>query len=220
MSRGLFVTGTDTGVGKTVVSAACLHRYANGGSLRYWKPVQTGIEQDDDTASVVVLSGCGNDVVLDAGVRLPHPVSPHLAARIAGEAIRIPALVDRFGREADAAWVVEGAGGVLVPLDDTVTMTVLMQALALPVLVVSRSGLGTINHTLLTIEALRARRLRVAGVVMVGSPDQENRAAIERHGRVAVLGSLPLLEPLTADRLGAWARQELDPEGELDDCFV
>ena len=159
-------------------------------------------------------------MVLDAGVRLPRPVSPHLAARLAGEVIRIPALVERLEREAEAAWVVEGAGGVLVPLDDTLTMMALMEALALPVLVVSRSGLGTINHTLLTVEALRARRLRVAGVVMVGPPDGENRAAIERHGRVAVLGTLPLLEPLTADRLGAWARQELDPEGVLHACVI
>jgi dethiobiotin synthetase len=91
----------------------------------------------------------------------------------------------------------------------------LMRALALPVVVVARSDLGTINHTLLTLEALRTRALRVAGVVMVGVPHPENRAAIEHYGKAAVLGELPPLDPLTADDLGSWARLELDPNGLL-----
>ena len=214
MLRGVFVTGTGTGVGKTVVSAALLHRYG-APSLRYWKPVQTGTLQDDDTSSVMALSGCGPNGVLDAGVRLPQPVSPHLAARLEGQVIRVPELVDRITREPDAVWVVEGAGGVLVPLDDQTTIAVLMQALALPVIVVAQSALGTINHTLLTLEALRSRALRVAGVVMVGAPHPENRAAIEHHGKVVVLGELPPLDPLTADDLASWARLELDPDGLL-----
>jgi dethiobiotin synthase len=214
MLRGVFVTGTGTGVGKTVVSAALLHRYG-APSLRYWKPVQTGTLQDDDTSSVMALSGCGPSGVLDAGVRLPQPVSPHLAARLEGQVIRVPELVERITRESDAVWVVEGAGGVLVPLDDDTTIAVLMQALALPVIVVARSDLGTINHTLLTLEALRTRALRVAGVVMVGAPHPENRAAIEHHGKVAVLGELPPIDPLTADDLASWARLELDPNGLL-----
>jgi dethiobiotin synthase len=214
MLRGVFVTGTGTGVGKTVVSAALLHRYG-APSLRYWKPVQTGTLQDDDTSSVMALSDCGPSGVLDAGVRLPQPVSPHLAARLEGQVIRVPELVERITREPDAVWVVEGAGGVMVPLDDHTTIAVLMRALALPVIVVARSALGTINHTLLTLEALRTRTLRVAGVVMVGAPHSENRAAIEHHGKVAVLGELPPLDPLTADDLASWARLELDPNGLL-----
>jgi dethiobiotin synthase len=214
MLRGVFVTGTGTGVGKTVVSAALLDRYG-APSLRYWKPVQTGTLQDDDTSSVMALSGCGPSGVLDAGVRLPQPVSPHLAARLEGQVIRVPKLVERITREPDAVWVVEGAGGVLVPLDDHTTIAVLMRALALPVIVVARSALGTINHTLLTLEALRTRALRVAGVVMVGAPHPENRAAIEHYGKVAVLGELPPLDPLTADSLASWARLELDPNGLL-----
>jgi len=214
MLRGVFVTGTGTGVGKTVVSAALLHRYG-APNLRYWKPVQTGTLQDDDTSSVMALSGCGSSGVLDAGVRLPQPVSPHLAARLEGQVIRVPELVKRITREPDAVWVVEGAGGVLVPLDDHTTIAALMRALALPVIVVARSALGTINHTLLTLEALRTRALRVAGVVMVGAPDPENRAAIEHYGKVAVLGELRPLDPLTADDLASWARLELDPDGLL-----
>jgi len=215
MLKGVFVTGTSTNIGKTVVSAAVMSRYAAGRHLRYWKPVQTGTLQDDDTSSVLALSACGPAGVLDAGVRLPQPVSPHLAARLAGERIRVPDLVSLVAREAEATWVVEGAGGVLVPLDETVTIVGLMQALALPVLVAARSDLGTINHTLLTLEALRLRSLRVAGVVMVGIPDRENRNAIEHYGGVAVLGELPYMDPLTADGLAAWARLELDPDNVL-----
>lgn len=211
MARGLFVTGTGTGVGKTVVSAALMARLSDGRALRYWKPVQTGIEVDDDTSTVMALSGCGASGVLDDGIRLPNPVSPHLAARLAGIRIQVPDLVTRFEREAPASWIVEGAGGVLVPLDDITMMTTLMQALAMPVVVAARSELGTINHTLLTLEALRMRRLSVAGVVMVGPPNAENRAAIEDYGGVSVLGELPVMDPLIADGLAQWARQALDP---------
>ncbi len=216
MLRGLFVTGTDTGVGKTVSCAALLHRYRDVTPLRYWKPIQTGIEQDDDTAEVRRLGGCSEREILAEGVRLRCPVSPHLAARLNGAAIRLEdvAQVAR-PHAAAAAWIVEGAGGALVPVNDTELMTDLMRMLGLPVLVAARSSLGTINHTLLTVEALRGRALRVAGVVMVGEKNAENRAAIERYGAVPVLGEMPRWEKLDAESLGAWARSELDPDGRL-----
>ena len=108
-------------------------------------------------------------------------------------------------------WIVEGAGGVLVPLNDSELMIALMVRLAMPVLVVARSGLGTINHTLLTLEALRARRLVVAGVLMIGEPNEHNRAAIESRGNVAVVGQLPPLDPLTAATLDSAATAHIDP---------
>jgi dethiobiotin synthase len=216
MLRGVFVTGTDTGVGKTVVSAALLARYRRDGAVRYWKPIQTGIEQDDDTAEVLRLTGAPSGSALQSGVRLPRPVSPHLAARLNDFTIFLPPLVEMLTAEADrASWIVEGAGGVMVPLNESETMADLMTSLGLPVVVAARAGLGTINHTLLTVEALRRRSLPVAGVVMVGPPDQENRAAIERYGHVAVLGEMPLFDPLTPDGLAAWADAELDPRREL-----
>ena len=209
MPRGIFVTGTDTNVGKTVVSAALLSRYRDAAPLRYWKPIQTGIEQDDDSAEVARLAALparkgpaygarkgpaygvreepayGYEEILSCGVRLPRPVSPHLAARLHGTQISVQPLVDLLrAQPATSRWIVEGAGGVLVPLNEEGSpshaemMVDLMIALALPVLVVARSTLGTINHTLLTLEALRGRTLAVAGVVMVGPPDDENRAAI------------------------------------------
>ena len=214
--RGLFVTGTDTGVGKTVVSAALMHRYRAEAPLRYWKPIQTGIEQDDDTKEVARLAECQPDELFTSGVRLPRPVSPHLAARLSGRTISIAPLVSAIEAELEErAWIVEGAGGALVPVNHNQMMTDLMLGLNLPVVVTARTALGTINHALLTIEALRRRDIRVAGVVMVGDRDEENRAAIEHFGDVAVIGEMPRFARLTPADLAAWASSDLDREGRL-----
>ncbi len=138
--------------------------------------------------------------MLDEGIRLPDPVSPHLAARRAGMTIELPS------RDSDGAvYIVEGAGGVLVPVNDAQTMVDLMVLLGLPVIVAARTTLGTINHTLLTIEALRARSLKIAGVVMIGDANPDNRAAIEQYGCVTVLGEMPRFDPLTPESLRRWA---------------
>jgi dethiobiotin synthetase len=214
--HGLFVTGTDTGVGKTVVAAALMHRYRAEVPLRYWKPIQTGIEQDDDTAEVGRLGRCEPTDLLLSGVRLPCPVSPHLAARLSACTIFLKPLVDSLLGQADSScWIVEGAGGTLVPVNESETIADLMVRLGLPVVVVAKTTLGTINHTLLTLEALRRRALSVAGVVMVGCRDAENRSAIERYGDVVVLGEMPYFDPLTAEQLAQWAKTELDPNGQL-----
>jgi dethiobiotin synthetase len=216
MRAGLFITGTDTNVGKTVVAAALMHRFRNLGRLRYWKPVQTGIEQDDDTDVVRVLGACAEVELLTEGVRLPRPLSPHLAAQLAGCRVEIEPLLRLIAAQSEAAgWVIEGAGGALVPLNETQLMTDLIEQLGLPAVVVARSGLGTINHTLLTLEALRRRALRVAGVVMVGDLNAENRVAIERFGEVPVLGEMPRFVSLTPEGIGRWARADLDPSGSL-----
>ena len=216
MLRGLFVTGTDTNVGKTVVAAALLHRYRGHVPVRYWKPIQTGLEQDDDAAAVCRLTACDSKVVLSSGVRLPRPLSPHLAAALAGGTITLQPLIDSIHAQPGAAcWIVEGAGGALVPINDSELMTDLMVRLALPVLVVARTSLGTINHTLLTLEALRQRSLHVAGVVMVGPGEPDNRRAVEQYGRIGVLAEMPRFEPLTSERLAAWAAKDLDPQSRL-----
>ena len=216
MLRGLFVTGTDTGVGKTVTCAALLHRYRHPVSVRYWKPIQTGIEQDDDTAEVRRLAACCEQEILAEGIRLRRPVSPHLAAQWSGLTIRLEDVIAPIRSQPSAVrWIVEGAGGALVPINDSQFMTDLMRVLALPVVVVARSALGTINHTLLTLEALRARSLQIAGVVMVGEPNPDNHAALERYGGVPILGEMPVCQPLDAAVLAAWARAGLDPQGRL-----
>jgi dethiobiotin synthetase len=231
--RGIFVTGTDTNVGKTVVSAALMLRYRAEAPLRYWKPVQTGIEQDDDTREVARLAGHRDprhtDEIFDCGIRLPGPLSPHLAARRAGIRITVQSLTEKI-HTADLTlrhaappgllgpstrWIVEGAGGALVPLNERETMADLMQALDLPVVIAARSALGTINHTCMTIEVLRRRMLRVAGVVMVGQRNDDNRLAIERYGAAEVLGQMPLFDPLTPEALEAWVHAEFDRSGVL-----
>jgi dethiobiotin synthase len=220
MLRGLFVTGTDTGVGKTTLAAALVHRYRGLGTLRYWKPVQTGIEQDDDTASVLKLADCVESEVHARGVRLRKPVAPYLAAELAGTRITIADVLRYVSDEPeDVRWIAEGAGGVLVPLNESESMIDLMTALRLPALIAGRSSLGTINHTLLTIETLRRRKLEIAGVVLVGNRNSDNRAAIERFGSVTVVGEMPHFMALTADSLGQWATSEFDPRGELARYF-
>lgn len=188
--NGVFVTGTDTGVGKTVV-AACLARAWRAG---YWKPVQTGTATaDDDTATVVALAGLSSDHISAPAYALRAPLSPHAAAELEGVRITMDAIT--LPQTAHPL-VVEGAGGLFVPLNDRDFMIDLMARLALPILLVARSTLGTINHTMLSLAALRSRGLPVAGVVLNGPPNAGNRVAIERFGQARVLAELPRVDPL------------------------
>lgn len=198
--RGVFVTGTDTGVGKTLVSAVL----ARAWDADYWKPVQTGLaEEAGDTATVAALAGLGTDRLHPPRHAYAAPLSPHAAAaleeaHVALSDFRLPAT--------DRLLVVEGAGGVLVPLNDRELMIDLIAALGLPAVVAARSTLGTINHTLLTLEALRARKIEVLGVALSGPPSPGNRAAIEHFGKVRVLFEIPPLAEIDAtavERLAA-----------------
>jgi dethiobiotin synthase len=211
----LAVVGTDTGVGKTVVSALLVARWAGELPIGYWKPVATGAREERDLDTVRSLLGVPLTAMPESYL-LADPVSPHLASRREGIAIDPRRLVDAWHqRDRGRAWVVEGAGGVLVPLrDDGWLLADQLGLFALPALVVARSTLGTINHTLLTLEALRRRALAVAGVVMVGPPDRENRAAIERFGQVQVIAEVPRLAHLDRDTIARQAA-DFDPRGEL-----
>jgi len=217
---GVFVTGTGTNVGKTVVSAALLHRYRCVAPLRYWKPVQTGAPEDDDSATVTSLGGCAAKEIWTRGMRLPKPLSPHLSAELCGVEIHVSSLLELM-MDADSArrWVIEGAGGVLVPLSLKESMADLMAALGLPAVIVASSGLGTINHTLLSVEALRKRSIEIAGIVLNGEPNADNRRAIETIGDVAVIGEMPPFGALTPAVLARWAMNELDPNGLLGRWF-
>jgi dethiobiotin synthase len=215
MLRGLFITGTDTGVGKTTVAAALMHRYRELAVLKYWKPIQTGIEIDDDTRTVGEL-GCRDEELHRDGVRLPRPLAPYLSAELSGTRVTISNVMKRMEAEPDSVrWVVEGAGGVLVPINESESMADLIATLAMPALIVARSSLGTINHTLLTIEAVRRRMLKIAGVVMVGPKNGANRDAIEKYGSLTVVGEMPHFTAVTAETVGTWATSELDTEGKL-----
>jgi len=214
--RGLFITGTGTNVGKTVVSAALMHRFRGTVALCYWKPIQTGVEEADDTATVRKLGICTDREIFNAGIRLHGSLSPHIAARLAGEEIDLQRVEQMAPPGIDERrWLVEGAGGILVPINDRQTMRDLMEKLQMPALVVALSSLGTINHTLMTLETLRRFSRPIAGVVMVGEPNRENRETIESFGKVEVLGELPHFPRLTSEALATWARAGLDPRGRL-----
>ena len=192
MSRYV-VTGTDTGVGKTVVAAGL----AGHLGARYWKPVQAGLDEETDSDAVRRLTA-GRAEVLPEAYRLTTPCSPHEAARIDGVRIDPAALPLPPG---DGPLIVEGAGGVLVPVNDETLYADLFVQWRLPVILVARTALGTINHSLLSLEALRARGLEVAGIVFSGETSTASEAAIVAFGKCRHLGRLPPLDPLTASSL-------------------
>jgi len=192
----LAVVGTGTEVGKTVVSAVLLARYPNAA---YWKPVATGSRDGRDVDEVARLAPPEVEILPETYL-FREPLSPHLAARLDGASIDPARLLAELARhqaeKPERALVVEGAGGLLVPLTEADLLIDFFAAAHLPCLLVALSGLGTINHALLSLEALRARRMEVAGVVLNGTPNPENRAAIERFGKVAVLAELSPLAAL------------------------
>lgn len=198
MTRFL-VTGTDTDIGKTVFAAA-LTRALDG---CYWKPVQAGLEDGTDAETVARLTGLGRDRILPEAWRLRTPASPHLAAALDGATIDADALtIPPCGRPL----VIEGAGGALVPLNDRVLFADVFARWGVPVVVCASTRLGTINHSLLTLEALRSRGVAITGVAFIGEANPSSEEAIGRFGRVRRLGRLPRLDPLTPDSLaGAFA---------------
>jgi malonyl-CoA O-methyltransferase len=218
----LAVVGTGTGVGKTVVSAVLLARYMGHSSLAYWKPVATGSRDGRDVDEVARLAPPAVEIFPETYL-FREPLSPHLAARLDGASIDPAHLLAELARHRaetpDRPLVVEGAGGLLVPLTDADLLIDFFAAAPLPCLLVALSGLGTINHTLLSLEALRARDMEIAGVVLNGPPNPENRAAIERFGKVAVVAELSPL--LALDRASvARVAEELDRHGALASHLV
>ncbi|KAB0612947.1 dethiobiotin synthase [Castellaniella defragrans] len=190
---GAFVTGTDTDVGKTLVAAILVKAWSGD----YWKPYQTGVAATrGDTETVAALLGPGGGHVLHApACVLAAPLAPWAAARAEGVTLDVSGL--RPPRTA-VPLVVEGAGGLYVPVDAHCMMIDLAARLGLPVVLVARSTLGTINHTLLSLRALRARGLPVLGVVMNGPPSPGNREALERFGRVRIIAEIPPLARVDA----------------------
>jgi dethiobiotin synthase len=210
MPNRFFITGTDTGVGKTVASALLCAAL----DAMYWKPIQTGTREGTDTQTVLRLTGASRSQTFPEVYRFAPPVSPHLAARRAGiriglRKIRMPSIEERQGL------IVEGAGGVLVPVNDKQFMVDVMKRLGLPVLLVSRTSLGTINHTLLSLAALRFAKLDVQGVIMVGKDNPENRKAIEQYGEVPVVGWIPLLKKIDRAALLHVFKKEFDAKAFL-----
>jgi dethiobiotin synthetase len=193
--RPIVVTATDTGVGKTVFASAL----AAALGAHYWKPVQAGLEPPTDAMSAASL-GVPADRILAEAYRLHDPLSPHVAAErmqleIEPARLAFPTVEDRL--------VVEGAGGVLVPLTPRLLFADLFASWGAPVVLVARTALGTINHSLLSIEALRSRGVAVIGIAFNGDANEESESTIAAMANVKRLGRLPVIDPLDAAALAS-----------------
>jgi len=189
----LFITGTDTGIGKTVVSAILM------AGLRgiYWKPIQSGLDDITDTEWIRDKTGLPARHFLPEIYRFRLPLSPHASAAHDGIKIDLELFTVPEIKESEHL-IIEGAGGVMVPLNDRHLITDLINKLNFPVLLVSSNSLGTINHALLSLEKLKREGLEVMGVVMNGPKNPINRKAVEHYGRIKVLAEieyLPIIDP-------------------------
>ena len=195
MKESLFVTGTDTNVGKTVLSALLVAAL----DAVYWKPIQTGASEGTDRQTVIKLAAIPEAQTLPESYCFDPPVSPHLAAEASG--VRIDLARIRTPASLDRPIIAEGAGGILVPINDSELMLDLARHLGFPVLIAARAALGTINHTLLTVRALRCAKMTVKGVVMIGDRNTDNERSVEHFGGVPVVGTIPWLETFSREIL-------------------
>ena len=193
-SSSIFVAGTDTGIGKTIFSAALVGQL----NAHYWKPIQSGLEEETDSEVVARLSGVDRGMILEEGYKLTHPLSPHRSAELDDVEIDWQALMPP---QVQGPLVMEGAGGLMVPISRNRLQIDQIAQWACPVVLCARTGLGTINHTLLSLEALRARKIPLLGVVFIGAEIADTIRTISEMGDVKILGRLPNLEVLTPDYL-------------------
>jgi dethiobiotin synthetase len=188
------VTGTDTGIGKTVFAAALTSALA----ASYWKPIQAGLDGETDSETVRRLGRIPPQRILPEAWRLRTPASPHLAAELDDVVIDPDSLSPP---ETSGPLVIEGAGGLLVPLTRRETFASVFARWQLPTILCARTTLGSINHTLLSLEALQLRSISVLGVAFIGNENRESQAIIAELSGVRTLGRLPMLDPLTPDTL-------------------
>ena len=218
VSRGVFVTGTDTGVGKTLVAAALArHLQSSGLDVGVMKPVETGVTDPDrpgsDAALLQWAADCSDDPELIAAYRLRAPLAPALAAEEESVRIDLAHIVETVRSMSDRHdfTIVEGAGGLMVPLAGGLLVADLVLQLGLPLLVVCRPGLGTINHTLLTVHAARTMGIPLAGFIINCMPQQPNAAeALAPHNLASLasadlLGVLPKVEGSEQEKVKALA---------------
>lgn len=203
MTRALIVTGTDTGIGKTVVSAM-LTAALDG---IYHKPVQAGLDEETDTDAVRRMADLPADRVVPEAYRLNTPCSPHRSAELDGVAIDLDRLVLPA---VDRLLIVEGAGGLLVPLTREVVYADMFRRWGVPVVLCARTALGTINHSLMSVEALRARGIPLLGIVFVGDEIADTERTIVEFAGIKRLGRLPFLTPPDRDSLAAAFANDFD----------
>ncbi len=200
----LIVCGTDTDVGKTVVSAMVVL----GLKASYWKPIQSGLEDGGDTGRICKILGLPKERCLPEAYKFKMPVSPHWAAEhenkiVEQSKLKLPLVKGPL--------VIETAGGLMVPLNRELLQVDQVKSWGLPVLLVARSGLGTLNHTLLSLEILKSRNICVLGLVLNGPHHADNPKTLEEIGGVPVISELSILPEITEQSLAEeWANQNLD----------
>jgi dethiobiotin synthetase len=199
MRPAIVVTGTDTNVGKTVIAAALVAAL----SADYWKPVQAGLAGETDRDVVRRLSGAAAGRLIPEVYRLSTPASPHVAAERDGIEIDLDRLAELPSSPNGVPLVIEGAGGLMVPLTRRNLQIDLFARWRVPVVLVASTRLGTINHSLLSIEALRQRDIPLLGIAFVGDENADSERTIAEMGSVRRLGRLPHLKVLDQGSLGA-----------------
>lgn len=194
MTSRFVVSGTDTGVGKTVFAAAL----AGALNAHYWKPIQCGFDPEGDKETVARLAGLSRDRILPELYRLRAPLSPHRAAELEGITIEPERVTPP---DVPGPVVIEGAGGLMVPITRSMLQLDLYVKWDIPIILVSRTALGTINHSLLSIFALRMREAPIHGIAFVGPPNEDSERTICDIGEVRRLGRLDPVDPLQPDTL-------------------
>lgn len=195
MHPQIFITGTDTNIGKTTFAAAL----ATALGASYWKPIQAGLEPITDSMEVARLSG-GKVNIIPEVYKLALAASPHLAAEAASVNINFNEL---SLPDLQSPLVIEGAGGLLVPINRSQLMADLIKAWSLPVILCARTTLGTINHSLLSIEYLRTHAIPLIGIAFIGDANPSTEEIIKQFSQAKILGRLPMLNPLSSESLQA-----------------
>ncbi|WP_412058903.1 dethiobiotin synthase [Bartonella sp. DGB2] len=188
------ITGTDTNIGKTVFAAGLVQLL----NASYWKPVQAGLEEETDSQTVRRLSQAPSNKILPEAYRLKKAASPHAAAAAEGKHIELTQLTPPA---VQGPLIIEGAGGLMVPLNQQATFIDVFARWNFPLILCSKTGLGTINHTLLSIEAINRRGLSLKGIIFIGNPEPESQNIIAHLTDAPILGRLPILKPLTPQNL-------------------
>jgi len=203
-SKRIIICGTDTDVGKTIVSSF----FVQGLKGIYWKPIQSGTEEGTDTKTDCNLLNLEPNRYLSERYKFKAPVSPHWAAEqesrfIEPNTLHLPDL--------DKLIIIETAGGLMVPLNRNWLQIDQLKVWGAPIILVARTGLGTLNHTLLSLEALRNRNINVLGIVLNGPPHNDNPKTLEQFGDTKILASLPIFDEVNAKVLSQeWNKQQLD----------
>ncbi|MBA5724132.1 dethiobiotin synthase [Candidatus Liberibacter sp.] len=189
MNLRVVITGTDTNVGKTVFAAALTH------ALRacYWKPIQAGLDQETDSEVIQKIGNIPKNRILPEAWKLKTPVSPHIASVIDGVKIDPEIL---YPPKINSPLIIEGAGGLFVPLTEHDLFIDLLERWQFPTILCARTSLGTINHSLLSLESMRSRNIRVLGIAFIGDPQPKTEKTIIEVGRVRYLGRLPRFDHL------------------------